>query len=87
MSAIASIATLLVAESGCGDMAVGWMVACGTCVVVATGTAMGVAVGLVVLIPVGPSWVPIGAGGTSIAVVGAARTKRNPRRTNSNQDN
>ena len=53
-------------------MAVGWMVARGTGVVVATGTAMGVAVGLVVLIPVGSSWVPIGAGGTAIAVVGAA---------------
>ena len=72
MSAVASIATLLVAESGCGDVAVGWIIASGTCVVVATGTAMGVAVGLVVLIPVGPSWVPIGAGGTAIAVVGAA---------------
>ena len=48
------------------------MVACGACVVVATGTAMGVAVGLVVLIPVGYSWVPIGAGGTAISVVGAA---------------
>ena len=53
-------------------MAVCWVVALGTCVVVTTGTAMGVAVGLVVLIPVGPSWVPIGAGGTTIAVVGAA---------------
>ena len=72
MSAVASIATLIVAESGCCDVAVGWMVASGTCVVVATGTSMGVAVGLVVLIPVGSSWVPIGAGGTAIAVVGAA---------------
>ena len=72
MSAVASIATLLVAESGCGDMAVGWVVARRTCVIVATGTAMGVAVGLVVLIPVGSSWVPIGAGGTALAVVGAA---------------
>ena len=40
--------------------------------VVATGAAMGVALGLVVLISVWPSWVPIGAGGTAIAVVGAA---------------
>ena len=72
MSAVASIATLLVAESGCGDVAVGGMVARGTCVIVATGTAMGVAVGLIVLIPVGSSWVPISAGGTAIAVVGAA---------------
>ena len=71
MSAVASIATLIVAESGCGDVAVGWVVARGTCVIVATGTAMGVAVGLVFLIPVGSSWVPIGAGGTAIAVVGA----------------
>ena len=30
-------------------MAIGWMVACGTCVFVATGTAMGVAVVLAVL--------------------------------------
>ena len=72
MSAVASIATLLVADSGCGDVAVGWVVARGTCVIVATGTAMGVAVGFVVLILVGSSWFPIGAGGTAIAVVGAA---------------
>ena len=72
MSAVASIATLLVAESGCGDVAVGWVVARGTCVVVVTVTAMGVVVGLVVLILVGSLWVPIGAGGTAIAVVGAA---------------
>ena len=72
MSAVASISTLLVAESGFGDVAVSWVVARGTCVIVATGTAMGVAVGLVVLIPVGSSWVPIGDGGTDIAVVGAA---------------
>ena len=72
MSAVASIATLLVADSGCGDVAVGWVVARGTCVIAATGTAMGVAVGLVVLIPVGSLWVPISAGGISIVVVGAA---------------
>ena len=73
MSAVTSIATLIVAESGCGDVAVGWVVARGTCVIVATGTAMGVAVGIVVLIPVGSLWVPISAGGTTIAaVVGAA---------------
>ena len=66
-------ANLLVAESGCGDVAVGWVVARGTCVIVVTGTAMGVAVGLLVLIPVGSSWVPISAGGTAIAaIVGAA---------------
>ena len=72
MSSVASIATLLVAESGCGDVSVGWVVARGTCVIFATGTAMGAAVGLVVLIPVGSVWVPISAGGTAIAVVGAA---------------
>ena len=72
MSAVASIATLLVAESGCGDVAFSWVVARQTCVITATGTAMGVAVVLVVLIAVGSSWVPIGAGGTAISVVGAA---------------
>ena len=73
MSAVSSIATILVSESACGDVAVGWVVARGTCVIVATGKAMGVAVVLVVLIPVGSSWVPISAGGTAIsAVVGAA---------------
>ena len=87
MSALASIATLLVAESGCGDVAVDWVVARGTCVIIATGLAMGVAVRLVVLIPVGSSWVTSSAGGTAIAVVGAASTNQNPRRTNRNQDN
>ena len=73
MSAVTSTNTLLVPESGCGDVAVGWVVARGTCVIVATSTAMGVAVGLVVLIPVGSSRVTISAGGTAIAdVVGAA---------------
>ena len=56
--------------------------------VVATGTAMGVAVGLVVLIPVGSLWVLISAGGTAIAVIGAAVgqgplcTRNNPNKSN-----
>ena len=69
MSAVTSLTTLLVPESGCCDVAVIWVVARGTCVIVATGTAMGVAVGLVVLIPVGSTWVPISAGGTTIAAI------------------
>ena len=73
MSSVTSTATLLVPESGCGDVAVGWVVARGNFVIVATDTAIGVAVVLFVLIPVGSSWVSISAGGTAIAaVVGAA---------------
>ena len=45
------------------------MVARGTCVVVATGTDMGVEVGLVVLIPVGSTRVPISTVGTAIAAI------------------
>ena len=69
MSAVTSTTTLIVPESGCRDVAVGWVVARGTCVIVATGTAMGVAVGIVVLIPVSSTQVPISAGGTAIAAI------------------
>ena len=64
-----STTTLLVPESGCCDVAVVWVVARGTCVIFATGTAMGVAVGLVVLIPVGSTRVPISAIGNAIAAI------------------
>ena len=69
MSAVTSTTALLVPKSGCRDVAVCWVVARDTRVVVATGTAMGVAVGLVVLIPVGSTRVPISTVGTSIAAI------------------
>ena len=69
MSAVTSTTTLLVPESGYCDVAVVWVVARGTCVIVATDTAMGVAVGLVVLIPVGSTRVPISVVGTAIAAI------------------
>ena len=69
VSAVTSTTALLVPESGCRDMAVFWGVARGTCVVVAEGTAMGVSVGLVILIPVGSTRVPISTVGTTIAAI------------------
>ena len=69
MSEVTGTTTLLVPESGCCDVAVGWVVARGTCVIVTTGTAMGMEVGLVVLIPVGSARVTISAVGTAIAAI------------------
>ena len=69
VSAVTGTTTLIVPKSGCCDMAVCWVVARGTCVVDATGTAMGVAVGLVVLIPVGSTRVMISAVGIAIAAI------------------
>ena len=69
MSAVTSTTTPLVPESGCRDVAVCWVVARGTCVVVAAVKAMGLAVGIVFLILVGSTRVQISTIGTAIAVI------------------
>ena len=63
---------LLVAKSGCRDVAVCQVVARGACVVVAAGTAMGMTVGLLVLITVVSARVPISTVDAVAATVGTA---------------